>query len=587
MHYPQAAFPIGSSASSGEGSYTTYDSMPWIGVNNNEDTATLRNDADFNAFLATEAGQNAWLQICRESASSTPVGTTSDRRPSYASFFAGGGAWLADYASAFTWSSGRKLYMEPLIQKLARDSGTVWNDSEQEERVKWRICQFLNKYAGKDTLFGFEGPNEPDNKASEGAWADIMQDYSSMYTSAAVTEGTRRMKLMAKWIREQVKATNMLTGITNDPSNALVCGPALAFPSSALSDSNQFYLLSDLLADGEYKEQVDAITYHNHNQCGTSICDYANTKPRSTVYSPQHIWDAIQGSSGKTEMPIFSSETGVALDRNPGTYGDAWQLCAWRYANGYGGHCWYGVSTWLTYTTQGGPWNWRLITDSPYSSTALWEAINYFANNDKFKLSNYTPTFVTKDYTEFWKNDTWSVYFTQLEIPTVVTGNPFSAWSRVTFSGGTVTLAPGARNLIWRNVIFPNLKSRQVIAKVHFTAVNANAKAKLRLRGYNKLNGLEAQEFEVIGTTTDTQTLTLSFTPSRHGITTLPDNISCLLAIDHNGTGTLVVESVEISGSDEIIVTTSNYLKTSESSSDTSVLEINESGTDKLTTIEG
>ena len=88
------------------------------------------------------------------------------------------------------------------------------------------------------------------------------------------------------------------------------------------------------------------------------------------------------------------------------------------------------------------------------------------------------------------------------------------------------------RNLAYRPIYLRRLVPHRFEVDV---TLSGGASAKLRARGYNKLDG----RAQVVDASRDSRTLRVEFLPRQHGMGHgLPDPAYVLIALDHDGRGT-------------------------------------------------
>lgn len=162
---------------------------------------------------------------------------------------------------------------------------------------------------------------------------------------------------------------------------------------------------------------------------------------------------------------------------------------------------------------------------------------------------------VAKTWQSYWKD--WLVWFNQAQDPIdgPSTTNPFTEWNFVTFAANLITMSNrSGRNLVMRLINSryvaqhaPSATSNGIVGVPHTFTVecrlssSATGRARVEVRGYNKLNGLvsvvSATVIGVAGTGTWTP-LTVTWTHVPHNNPKLPDPLTSVLLLDHNGSGT-------------------------------------------------
>ena len=153
--------------------------------------------------------------------------------------------------------------------------------------------------------------------------------------------------------------------------------------------------------------------------------------------------------------------------------------------------------------------------------------------------------------------DGWQVWFDNGQAPLPGGPNvcPFREWNAVTMADNLITMndRSGNRNLCVRIVQSKYVASvNPIVGRRHrFTAEvmldgNANARGCLRVRGYNKLNGLVEVASTVLSGVTGWTPLSVEFTHVPHNNPRLPDPLTCVVMLDHNGTGRMQARNTDI-----------------------------------------
>lgn len=153
---------------------------------------------------------------------------------------------------------------------------------------------------------------------------------------------------------------------------------------------------------------------------------------------------------------------------------------------------------------------------------------------------------------------------TELEVPVSYGDvNPFVEWNYVSFSANLITMRNrGARNLVayvlnspYVRSASPSSTSRGVVGVNHIFTCECRlsgstaGRARMFARGYNKLNGLaETASATVIGVagTGVWTNLSLTFAHVPHNNPKLPDALTSLILLDHNGFGTAEFRNVRV-----------------------------------------
>lgn len=356
--------------------------------------------------------------------------------------------------------------------------------------------------------------------------------------------------------------------------------------------------------NGEYLRWVHAVAAHNH-RVHTRIESYDNVGPASHLNAMYHLWkfqercmsywpvservgrplmitecatywDSANGTwNGGTEL--IPSSTGQGKTWPPANvqniklreYRDAMQFCMmlWngviveaKYATAHT-----GAKTTARWDSRPGDESLWLVADGGdgyrFKPLPDWAPLLDLRNHSNYDhgRNNLPATFAAKPWTDFAQAKSWAVWFDMNVAPTgtPLTTPPTIWWENVFFgtdgvADGTVEMrgwgsgtAANRRNMIMRPVWLAHpTRTHRFQVKVNFPISNASAKAKIRVRGHNKLNGLANIEAEVIGndaaaTGSNWKTIGVDFTHTGHGLLALKPVNYALLCCDHNAVGTV------------------------------------------------
>lgn len=356
--------------------------------------------------------------------------------------------------------------------------------------------------------------------------------------------------------------------------------------------------------NGEILRWYDAVATHNH-RVHTRIEGYNNAAPPEQQNCLYNLWRfqerclSYWPASERRYVPLMVTECGTYWDSQNGTWnggpiyipttvsrGQTWfQACEqniklreYRDAMQFCMMLWNGAIIEAKYATchtkalSGNRWDFRPDDLSlwptldggdgrhfkPLPDWAALVALRNEANYDHGR-NNFPGVFPTKAWTDFAKASSWAVYFNMSTAPTgTPLTSPPTVWWQNVFMGtdgveaGTMEMrgwgagtAIDHRNMAVRPVWLAHPSREHLFrVKVNFPTSNANARAKIRVRGHDKLYGIRNLEVEVIGndaaaTGSNWKTIELAFRHTGHGLAHLDPVNYALLCCDHNAVGTV------------------------------------------------
>lgn len=484
----------------------------------------------------------------------------------------------------------------PLLAEAADHSAWIRN-------MRWAIYQKLQFYGDRAKIVLCN--NEPDNvgigsgKTGSNAYDVFIEDLPASVRRTVDAKRLQRKRLIwqCKAVWEQMHGINQDADMQAPPHPGYFFGPSLAFPSRAVADSNQMWHMDELFSEenGEILSYMDGISVHNH-RVHSRIESYDNTPPPKNAFSLYNTWKAVETANAlrtpgnRRRLPLMTDEAGINYNSSMGTWSGGTviipatsavpagtshnlELRKYRAGQQFMSCCWFGMSLMTHYvqTYTGHPtfnlwspepndiWDTKEGGDGlgfkPYPD---WMDTQKIWDHKRYDINTFQPQFPTKTWQEFHFPYTWGVYINQGLAPngTPLTSPPYNPWKNVTFGDdGVVTMVAGNgadRNLIMRPVWLRRpTRIHRFQVKINFPTSNANAKAKIRIRGHNKLDGLENLELEVQGndpeaTGTNWKTVGLDFTHSGHGLQYLEPVNYALLCCDHNAVGTVRFKEPEV-----------------------------------------
>lgn len=536
-----------------------------IWINFNIDTNNT-NSTYMNALATNWPANLGYVGGTRESLNGAPTTFAG----AWSTYFSGSGAWIANIQAAACMGSTRGMVVQPTLNVLDDGIyGTSW-----QYQIRGRIYQMLQ---GVTTINGILKRNEWDNTSSEGTWLTLVSDFADPTTPAAVAAGLARGILEQKIVWEQCNGINQPPEMTAAKFSGWVGGPDTAFPSNpaVLPNGTQVWGAQDYATfnNGEALAYQNVWTEHHHHYFGTSRWwTFTNGLPptgRGTLIS---VWRAIQAGnalrgSDPRYMPIVLTESGrdgLKADGN-GSWAGLWSSRHWTF-QGYvlGGHVLYcyamGVSCVIFYTASGSPGapGQNMLTyTSPYpanvdgfvgavDTVTTWKALYDHRLYDVLALPDVSADtksipITAKPGTQYHIASTWGVLAeaaadtTNSVYPAPPT-LPFVEWRNTTITNNLISIVAGSRVIVGRPVEFRKSGTYKVTAKIKLHGTSD--RAKLWALGYDKLNGLNIASQQVNGTTsTDWQTVSVTFTTRQHNVPKLPNPISALISVDYEGVG--------------------------------------------------
>lgn len=433
------------------------------------------------------------------------------------------------------------------------------------------------------------------NNPGFNAYNTIVRDFGA--TAALTADGKklarRRNIFSLKVVYEQLRAISQSAQTTHAAINDIyVAWPSLAFPSRTNQDANQIIYFAELCSEynGVALDYCDILTFHLHRVM-SNIESYSNQPPADNAQSLFHMWkileetNTLRVANGMAEkhMPCMIDEAGLLINSPSGwdtgtntigvrtdgsptyTYDDG--NCAFRkHRSGMMlfNMCWFGLIAHVDYViAYSGAYQYysfqpnQSINDSvdglPMKVMHDWREHFKTWNYKLYDINLFTQgSFPNKTWQEYYKGYTWGAYIPMgtAAVNSYASGlPPYNGWRNITFGAdGIVTMTSTysvSRNLIYHPIWLrkPTVVHR-VSVQVNFPTVNANAKAKLRVRGYNKLNGLVNSEVEVVGNDTaatgsNWKTVSVDITHVGHGLDNLEPINYLLFCCDHNAVGTV------------------------------------------------
>lgn len=477
----------------------------------------------------------------------------------------------------------------------------IANYTTFKARLQWQVYAKMNNATVKNKTRVMIAQNEQDNvgigsnNSGFSAYSTVVRDFGN--TAALTADGLklarRRHVFIQKVAYEQLHAItqNASTNMA-EVTDVYMAWPSLAFPSRTNQDANQKIYFVDMCAEynGIIFDYVDIISVHMHRVM-SNMESYTNQPPADNAQSMYHICkiieetNALRVANGMAvkKMPVMIDEAGLLINSPPGwetsastigvpsdaspTYTYDTGNCAFRLYR-MGGmileFCWYGLIAHVDYViAYSGAYNYysfqpnQSVNDSvdglPMKVMHDWREHFKTWNFNLYDINLFTQgSFPNKSWNEYYKAYTWGAYIPMgtAAVNSLASGlPPYNGWRNITFGAdGVVTMTSTysvGRNLIFRPVWLrkPTL-DHTVSVEINFPTVNANAKAKLRVRGYDKLNGLANSEVEVVGNDTaatgsNWKTVSVTVTHVGHGLAALNPVNYLLFCCDHNCVGTV------------------------------------------------
>lgn len=464
--------------------------------------------------------------------------------------------WLRDIHKQ-PWMQGRRMLLEPLATTVP--VGNPAYGAEWEKNMRWKYYVLARQFPDQEKgIWGWIHANEPDNFSMQGL--KFIQDFTEKRSKEAVEASLRRNVTYARCMFEQLRGINQPAEMKAPPHPGFLVGPAGAF-SMEVNHGSAFWSPRQFLTynGGEVLDYYDAIDYHFHNYVASTVETFDDQKPDATL-SPYHVWRAMEEANkarlaaGKPArlLPLVTGEDGwgeknwasvgeARITDDARFYPDLQAYKGYKLAGQFCGVHWYGVSMWANYAVA----NSHARTDynllgkdyQPKSHYHVAVDIQDWRKYDIHNLEKYPLAFAAKDWKSFNRPYTWAVHYDASRFPTaddLPPAIPFPAWRTVRFQDGSVSMGPSdTRNLVYRPIYLRRLVPHRFLVDVK---VSEGATVKLRARGYDKLNGLA----QVLDTSKESRTLSVEFTPRQHAMgRELPDPAYVLIALDHDGKGTV------------------------------------------------
>jgi hypothetical protein len=415
----------------------------------------------------------------------------------------------------------------------------------------------------------------------------------------------RRVILTVRAQAEALRGIDLPSGHAAGARSAHLFGPCNAFPAmlKGINGANHIWDLTQL-ADtwgGEIMRWLDGVSVHNH-RIHSRLGSYDNVLPALNDNTLANAWRfqeramSYWPASERQYKPVMNDEGGTYYDSLPGTWnggdivvpsitsrGRVWAaatshalaLRSYRDHMQFLAHLWFACVREVKYNIShsGAPvsnrWDPRPASigadDRPFAPLPDWALLNAILDPTAYDhgRNNFPNTFPVKPWTEFNDPRSWGVYIDMGRAGqgVALVDPPWEGWRHISFGTGAVppgevemrgwTLAGEApRNLIMRPAWLAHPGRQHLFrCKINFPAGTTNtARAKIRVRGHNKLWGLENLEAEVRGGNTapgggtgpdNWATVEVPFQHVGHGLTHIPPVNYALLCCDHNAVGTV------------------------------------------------
>lgn len=477
--------------------------------------------------------------------------------------------------------------------------------------VRWGTRKKLEALAGQTRIV--LANNEPDitgigsGKGSLNAYEVLLEDIaaSDRFSEAGKRLQRSRVIWAMKAVYQELKGIEPPSGMAASSQSAHIFGPTVAYPTIEHSGAaQQQWALKDIFEqfDGEILSWMDGVTVHNHRVMSV-FETYDNTPPTAKQGSLYQAWRAIELANAKRRaagrpqhgercLPVMTDEAGLMWESAPGTWSGGTVLYPESPKRGGGtleaftshraklreyrdgmqmmASCWFGLSLVTHYSLSFSGHRSMNRWDPRYNGAQKgadglyfkpfpdWETLRRIWDPKNYDIETKPLTFPSKSWTEYHLPYSWGVYIDQGKAPDArpLLDPPYSPWKNVTFGpGGVVTMTPGngaPRNLIMRPVWLRRPGAVYVVrVKVNFPDTAAGRGVKLRVRGFDKLDGLANLEQEVKGNDPRAMgdkwlTLEQRVVHRGHGLAHLPSPNYLLIAIDHNAQGTVRLKDPEI-----------------------------------------
>lgn len=429
-------------------------------------------------------------------------------------------------------------------------------------------------------------------------------------TPNGILLSVKRHVIAARAAMEASLGIDLPPGSPTFTDTAYVLGPSLAEGHQTGYKSAFWWGYNDL-ADafgGEYMRHIHGLSIHLH-RVHSRIFSYTNVEPGANDNCFYNAWAFQQRAMStwpageRRYLPIFNDEGGsrhggIVPSTENGTWNggtevypqvtnargtwdaatthnlelrkfrDGMMACA-HMLYGISRHCVYARS--LSNATPHNMWDSRpteVWTKASGGDDLGFRPFSGYAHYEKcydpstYDIAGFPTVFPTKDFTRFGEPWTWQAYFDMNRPPneTPLTTPVWWGWYYIKFgidgvTPGEVEMRPWskagyvARNLIMRPVWLRYPTKQHVFqCKINFPAGTTNtAKAKIRVRGHNKLWGPENLEVEVVGGTTtpgggtgtdNWATVSIPFYHTNHDLD-VPKANYAILCCDHNAVGTV------------------------------------------------
>ncbi|MBK8174272.1 MAG: hypothetical protein IPK66_03000 [Rhodospirillales bacterium] len=454
-----------------------------------------------------------------------------------------------------SWIQGRKLLINPGVSAVYEGpAGQQYSETTWGDNIRWRLHQMALPFPTADDAVGWLHPNECDN--ADMTFGDFVRDAPANEAQVAMD----RLILLAKMMWQELRTGPF--SYRTEPHPGFILGPTIsraAIAALTAANGDDKFSIYDILTrnNGEILDFYDGIDIHNHMV--SRILEFNNKEPGLKEYNLFQGWKSLQEANrlrvlaGKQErlLPITSTESGVSDTPPNGVYvKDYINHSALRgYTRMHVMFCamhWWAISLWTIFSfgRTGGdvaPYDFTEGVDGV--PKADWPVLLDIVDYRKYSIDRYTSEILQKTWEDFNKPYTWCVHVLQNVEPEagITEGNPWPTtnWARVTFPGGRIDMTSGGRNLVYRPVHLTSLGPHKISVEVQTTGI-----AKLRARGYDKLNGLAEQAEQ--STSASWTTIEVIFTPRQHSVTHLPNPCYVLICLDHNGVGTASFRNPQI-----------------------------------------
>lgn len=466
--------------------------------------------------------------------------------------------------------------------------------------IKWNVyARCVNTtFRSKTKIFLFQ--NEPENTGigsgiSGVVAADaVVRDFpaAERTTATGITLALKRWIIHAKAVYEQLHDISQLANTNLADPGIYYFGPTFAFSTRTNMSGNQRWTVEQFFTtfNGLALSYLDGITTHMH-RVQTTIESYTNQPPADNSQSFYHVWKIVEEANvlrvangmAARNLPMMTDESGLLINSpggwettdSPAAY--EWdgftfsegqmQWRKYRAGNMVIACMWYGLMLWIdyvfAYSGAGQYYMWKPDQDDTWPVSAGGDGLgmepfaDWVDHHDIWNINNYDintftqGSFPVKTWQEYHLTYSWGAWLPMGSAAgdTYASGRPpYLGWENITFSGGMVTmtnLRAASRNLICRGVALRKPDRQHVCSvEINFPTSNASARAKFRVRGYNKLNGLAETAVEVIGNNTlatgsNWYTAEVTIDHTGHGLANLNPANYLLMCCDHNNVGTV------------------------------------------------